>query len=428
MSRRSDQTADAASPVSTLTLMGTGTSVGVPMVGCDCPVCRSSDPRNHRTRSGVLLRLIEGSTQRHVLIDTAPELRLQLIRENVPHVDAALFTHAHADHIMGLDDLRICSLRAEGSLPLLAEPDVAESLQRTFPYAFAEPPKGAHSGAVPQYELRPLGLDPIVLYGTTIRPLRVWHGSLPVLGFRVGSVAFCTDCSRIDESAWDTLAGTETLIIDALRDRSHPTHFNVTEALEVIDRVQPTRAYLTHISHELDHGELLQRLPDHVRPAYDGLTVSLEPNELPVGDAIDAAVDAATRTWIEAAAAAYRSHQATAAVRLHVLAIDAAVRGGAVSLGDRLLAVLQTTQPRHLLTSFDSATAAWASDDVNELLRTARREVSLEEAEGWVESIGPADRLFARGADQAWTVQLHRLAESVGDLGPLTYDDRRTNT
>ena len=400
---------------STLTLMGTGTSVGVPMVGCDCPVCRSSDPRNRRTRSGVLLRLADGSTRRHVVIDTAPELRLQLLRENVPHVDAALFTHAHADHIMGLDDLRICSLRAKDSLPLYAEENVAESLRRTFPYAFAAPPAGAHSGAVPQYEFRPLSLDPIDLFGTAIRPLRLWHGTLAVLGFRIGSVAFCTDCSRVDESAWDALAGSETLILDALRDESHPTHFNVEQALEVIDRVAPKQAYLTHISHDLDHGELLRRLPDGVRPAYDGLTVPLG-NEPDSEDRSPLPVSETVRTWIEAAAAAYRTGQRTAATRLHVLAIDAAAAATEIDLADGLLAILRRTQPRHLASKLTTAAQIAADRQVTELLRAVRREVSLEEAEGWVDSIAAFDRLFN---DQAclgdWQRQFRTLAKSAGD-------------
>lgn len=277
----------------TLTLLGTGTSVGVPMVGCGCEVCRSPDPRNRRTRSGVVvrvpyrdaddpLRAVAGDESAFV-IDTSPELRVQLLREDVRHVDAALFTHAHADHIMGLDDLRLCSLRAESSLPLYAEPPVAEVLTRTFSYAFAPPPNGAHSGAVPQYDLRGLSLDPFELLGLAVQPLRLWHGRLPVLGFRIGDVAFCTDCSRIDEQAWPHLKGLDTLIIDALRHAPHPTHFNVREALDVIDRVQPRRAFLTHIAHDLEHASLARELPDAVNPAYDGLSVPVhsEPTGTP---------------------------------------------------------------------------------------------------------------------------------------------------
>lgn len=263
-------------PTASLTMLGTGTSAGVPMIGCDCEVCTSSDPRNRRTRSGVLLDLPDGPRRRHVVIDTAPELRLQLIRTGVGHVDAALFTHAHADHIMGLDDLRICSLRASGALPLYAETPVQTTLQRTFPYAFAEAPRGAHAGAVPQYELRTIGLEPFELFGVAIQPLRLWHGRLPVLGFRIGDTAFCTDCSRIDDSAWDGLSGVRTLIIDALRYAPHPTHFNVEQALAAIERIGPRRAFLTHLAHEVDHSTLLAELPKHVRPAFDGMTIAVD--------------------------------------------------------------------------------------------------------------------------------------------------------
>ena len=254
-----------------LTLLGTGTSMGVPMVGCRCAVCRSDDPRDKRTRCGALLRGPAGAA----VIDTPPELRLQLIREEVRHVDAALFTHAHADHVVGLDDLRICGLRADGALPLFCEEAVESQLRQMFHYAFAPPSAGAHAGSVPQYEVRPIGPDlrPFEVGGLTIRPLRLMHGRLPILGFRVRDVAYCTDVSEIPAETWPHLEGLDTLVVDALRPDPHPTHFHLDGALAAIERAAPKRAVLTHIAHQMGHDETSRRLPVGVEMGYDGLSV-----------------------------------------------------------------------------------------------------------------------------------------------------------
>lgn len=253
-----------------LTLLGTSTSVGIPVAGCRCDVCTSDNPRNHRTRAGVFVRASEGN----FLIDTTPELRLQLVREKVDLVHAAVYTHAHADHIFGLDDLRIFGHYLDRAIPLYCEEPVEQQIRAAFSYAFAAPVPNNHKFAVPNLTFERIGTEPFELLGTTVQPIRLWHGKLPVLGFRIGDVAYCTDVSRIPDESWPLLEGLDTLVIDALRENPHPTHFSVGEALEVIARVRPRRAYFTHISHTLDHDAMNARLPPHVRMGYDGLRIA----------------------------------------------------------------------------------------------------------------------------------------------------------
>lgn len=255
-------------PPPVLTLLGTGTSMGVPMIGCDCDVCRSDNPKNRRTRTGVL---VEGPSG-NFLIDTPPELRLQLTRQRVEMVEAVVFTHPHADHILGLDDLRIFGYKRKAPVPLYCEEPVETALRQVFYYAFAEQ-KSLHSS--PQLEFRRLGTEPIDLCGLTVQPFRVWHGDTPVLAFRINDVAFVTDCKRIPDESWPLLEGLDVLVVDALWDEPHPTHFNVTEALEVIERVRPQRSYLTHVSHRLEYDATNARLPAGVELSYDGLRLEL---------------------------------------------------------------------------------------------------------------------------------------------------------
>lgn len=247
--------------------------MGVPMVGCRCPVCRSDDPKNTRTRAGVLVSGPDGS----FVIDTPPELRVQLLREDVDVVHAALFTHAHADHIMGLDDLRICGLRLKRPIPVWCESLVEDHLRKAFFYAFEPPNPAAHAGSVPQFDVRPIKepLAPFETCGLTVTPLRLFHGKMPILGFRVGNIAYCTDVSRIPDETWPRLEGLDVLVIDALRFEEHPTHFNVDQAVAVIERVKPKQAYLTHISHQLDHATMNRQLADGINLAYDGLRLPI---------------------------------------------------------------------------------------------------------------------------------------------------------
>jgi phosphoribosyl 1,2-cyclic phosphate phosphodiesterase len=252
-----------------LTLLGTGTSVGVPMIGCDCAVCTSTDPHDHRLRTGVYVR----NGDRSFLIDAGPELRLQLVRARVKRIDGVVFTHAHADHIMGLDDLRIFGFRQPEPVALYCEAPVEAALRRTFAYAFEDDSDSLHSR--PRLSFRRIDESPFELCGLRVCPIRLIHGRLPVLGFRINNVAFCTDVSAIPESSWPLLEGLETLILGAIRDEPHPTHFTVAQALEVAARCRPRRMYLTHIAHSLPHESTNLRLPPGVQLAHDGLTIEL---------------------------------------------------------------------------------------------------------------------------------------------------------
>ncbi|RMF36985.1 MAG: MBL fold metallo-hydrolase [Planctomycetota bacterium] len=252
-------------------LLGTGTSVGVPAIGCGCDVCRSENPRNRRTRASAIVGLPHGN----LLVDTAPDLRQQLLREDIGIVHAVVYTHEHADHIFGLDDLRLFPFRLQGPVPLYCEPAVEDRIRRSFDYAFATTPE-THPGARPSLEIRTIGTEPFEALGTIIRPMRLLHGPhYQVLGFRIGSIAYCTDTNEIPESTFAVLEGCDVLILDALRPRPHPTHFSVNEALQVIERVQPRHAYLTHVCHELEYEATNAELPDGVELAYDGLSIDL---------------------------------------------------------------------------------------------------------------------------------------------------------
>lgn len=252
-------------------LLGTGTSHGVPIIGCHCPVCLSDNPRNNRTRTGVAVEAPEGL----FLIDTSPELRIQLLREKIDMVHAAIFTHSHADHIFGLDDLRLFGYRLNAPIPLYCEEIVEQQLRAAYSYAFMPPSPDLHLGAVPMLKFERLTLEPFQLLGETILPIRLLHGKLPVLGFRMGNVAFCTDVSFIPEESFERLQGLDVLIIDALRDVPHATHFGIPQALEVIERTRPKKAYLTHVSHQLEYEATNKRLPEGVELAYDGLRIPL---------------------------------------------------------------------------------------------------------------------------------------------------------
>lgn len=242
------------------------------MIGCACEVCTSTDPRNNRTRTGVFVKAPLGN----FLIDTSPELRIQLLREKISRVHAAIFTHGHADHIFGLDDLRLFGHYLDAPVPLYCEEIVEERIRASFDYAFGEyvsPFPSNHWGAIPQLVIHRIGLEPFEILGQVVQPIRLLHGQLPVLGYRVGNVAFCTDVSRVPDESWPLLAGLDVLIIDALRHKPHATHFSVDQALEVVKRVQPRQTYLTHISHGLEHVKTNAELPVGVQLAYDGLVI-----------------------------------------------------------------------------------------------------------------------------------------------------------
>jgi len=251
----------------TFTFLGTGTSVGVPMLGCSCEVCRSDNPRNHRYRSSVLI-----STQRgNVLIDSGPELRLQLLRERIPLVHAVIYTHYHADHLMGLDDLRLFPKLLGTPLPVYCTEQVEEVIRRTFPYAFTSELQHLPYGALPRLEFRRIASEPFdVLYHHVV-PIPLKHSWYEVLGFRFDSVAYCTDVNEIPDASWPLLEGLEVLVLDCLRAKPHPAHFNLDQALAVIARLKPKQAYLTHMAHEMDYDRINSTLPPNVEMAYDGL-------------------------------------------------------------------------------------------------------------------------------------------------------------
>ena len=253
-----------------LIFLGTGTSVGVPVVGCDCATCTSGHPRNQRLRCSLALGLPEGT----LLVDTTPDLRTQLLRENIGLVNATLFTHDHADHVFGLDDLRIFPHYLGHSMPVYCEEQVENRIRKSFDYAFTAEAK-AYGGGVPQLFFNRIGLEPFETLGQQIIPIRLWHGRFRVLGFRFGNIAYCTDTNRIPEESWPLLAGLDVLILDALRPRPHVTHFSLDEAIAVAEQLKPKRTLFTHMSHEIDHATVSSQLPEGMELAYDGLRLAL---------------------------------------------------------------------------------------------------------------------------------------------------------
>jgi phosphoribosyl 1,2-cyclic phosphate phosphodiesterase len=253
-----------------LIVLGCGTSVGVPMIGCDCTVCTSEHPRNQRMRSSVLLKLPAGN----LLIDTTPEMRLQLIREKIAIVHSVLYTHYHVDHVFGLDDARIFPKRLGGALPIYCTDDVEEVIRKTFSYAFHPGNDDLPPGVLPKLEFRRITSAPFDILGERLTPIPLIHGRFDVLGFRIGNVAYCTDVSSIPESSFALLEGLDVLILDALKPSHppHPSHFNLDQALAAIGRVRPKQSYLTHMSHEFDYANP-PAMPANVAMAYDGLRI-----------------------------------------------------------------------------------------------------------------------------------------------------------
>lgn len=251
--------------------LGTGTSVGVPAIGCGCGTCTSADFRNNRSRCSLVVGLPYGN----LLIDTATDLRSQLLRENIGIVHAVLYTHEHADHIFGLDDLRLMQFYLGGPVPLYCEMQVELRIRKSFDYAFRDA-SSLHRGAVPQLVLNNIGLDPFTVLGTEVVPVRLSHGPhCKVLGFRIGNVAYCTDTNAIPPESMDRLQDLDVLILDCLRREPHSTHFSLEEALAVAESLAPRRTLFTHISHDLEHTEVSATLPAGVELAYDGMVVPL---------------------------------------------------------------------------------------------------------------------------------------------------------
>lgn len=254
-----------------LVLLGTGTSVGVPVIGCGCGVCRSDDRRNNRTRCGVAIGLPEGN----LLIDTPPELRMQLLREGIGVVHAVAYTHEHADHVFGLDDLRLMQFYLQGPVPVYCEKKVERRIRKSFDYAF-QSACGMHAGATPLLEFQPIDEQPFRVLGAELVPVPLGHGPrFTVLGFRVGNVAYCTDVKTIPAASKPLLRDLDVLILGCLRREPHVTHMGLDEALEAVGELAPRQTLLTHCSHEFDYRELSEELPPHVALAYDGLEIPL---------------------------------------------------------------------------------------------------------------------------------------------------------
>jgi phosphoribosyl 1,2-cyclic phosphate phosphodiesterase len=252
-----------------LTVLGSGTSMGVPTIGCECAVCTSKDPRDRRTRPSVIISY----NGRNVLIDTTPDFREQALREKINHIDAVFYTHTHADHILGIDDLRPLSYKHRpGKLPLYAAPRACDLLRNMFRYIF----DGEYKfGGLPQVELHPIE-GPTELFGARFEPLTVIHGETSIFGFRFGSAAYLTDHSEVPAETLARLRGLDILFLDGLRHTPHPTHSTVEQSLKIIETVKPKRAFLTHICHDLSHAETEEALPPGVRLAFDGMKLEFE--------------------------------------------------------------------------------------------------------------------------------------------------------
>lgn len=250
-----------------ITFLGTGTSNGIPVIGCQCGVCRSPDPRDRRTRTSAVVRFDD----RTLLIDAATELRAQALANGLDRVDAVLMTHAHADHTSGIDDLRRFNELQQAHLPVYADRGTASMLRERFAYTFVD--AFPFYGGKPDLILREID-GPFELFGQVIVPVPVFHGRLPITGYRIGDIAYVTDAKEIPAPSLELLRDLDILVLNGLRERSHPTHLSIPEAVEVIQTLRPRHAYLVHLSHETSHVEAEAMLPDGISIAWDGLTVA----------------------------------------------------------------------------------------------------------------------------------------------------------
>jgi phosphoribosyl 1,2-cyclic phosphate phosphodiesterase len=254
-----------------LVILGSGTSFGVPVIGCDCAVCTSTDPRDRRSRSAAVVEWNGGA---RLLIDTPPEIRLQLVAARVPTVDAVLYTHDHADHVAGIDDLRALSVR-RGTLPIYGPAETLGELVRRFRYIFDEAVVPREGTSKPDLAAMPLEpQQPVELAGVPVVPLELEHGGSRLFGYRIGSMAYITDAKQVPAHVMAALDGVQALVLNALFEKPHPTHLSIPEAIEVARTVGAPRTYLTHLTHRYSHSALEDRLPDGIHPAYDGLSIA----------------------------------------------------------------------------------------------------------------------------------------------------------
>jgi len=252
--------------------LGTGTSHGVPVVGCSCKTCTSSNPKNKRMRSSIFLEV----NNLDILIDTTPELRLQMLNNNIDNVDLVLFTHAHADHIMGFDDIRVINWLNNKTVPCFGNKKTINHLRTAFDYIFNPSQIG---GGIPQVTLNKVK-ESFVFESLKIEPLKVKHGKLDVYGYKIKNIAYITDCSFIPEETMEKIKNIDLLILDALRFEKHPTHMNLEEALAIVKEINPKKTFFTHISHEMEHDEVNNILPTNVKLAYDGLQLKINKKEV----------------------------------------------------------------------------------------------------------------------------------------------------
>jgi phosphoribosyl 1,2-cyclic phosphate phosphodiesterase len=251
-----------------ITFLGSGTSSGVPMIGCDCVVCTSINKKDKRLRSSILVR----SANTTLVVDTGPDFRYQMLRENVKHLDAVLFTHPHKDHLAGLDDIRAFNFLNKKPMDVYADSLTEEALRRDFYYAFSD----TKYPGIPQLDLHTITLDPFVIGDIPIKPVLVWHLKMPVMGFRFGKFTYITDANHIDAESKEKIKGSEVLVLNALRKQKHISHFNLEEAIAMAKELGVPRVYFTHISHQLGlHDVIESELPDGIHLAYDGLVLEL---------------------------------------------------------------------------------------------------------------------------------------------------------
>jgi phosphoribosyl 1,2-cyclic phosphate phosphodiesterase len=248
----------------TATFLGTGTSQGIPVIACDCVACKSSDPKDDRLRTSLMISIGD----KNIVIDTGPDFRQQMLVNKVEMIEAVLYTHEHKDHVAGMDDIRAFNFRSKKAMQIYASDEVQEALKREYHYVFMNK---TYPG-IPQVELNLLENEPLHFFGEKIIPINVWHHKLPVKAFRIRNFTYITDAKSVDELEFEKIKGTEILVVNALRREEHISHFNLTEALAFIEKVNPKKAYLTHISHLLGkQGEVSKELPKRVEIAYDGL-------------------------------------------------------------------------------------------------------------------------------------------------------------
>jgi len=251
-----------------VTFLGTGTSIGVPVITCDCPVCISNDPRDKRMRTSAMIE-VNGLT---FVIDCGPDFRIQMLRENVTNLDAVIFTHEHRDHIAGLDDVRAFNYVLNKRIDIYGTPQVMDAIRTEFPYIFSET---RYFGA-PQLTIHEIDDQPFQIQGIEFLPILVMHEKLPVTGFRVGDFTYITDASYISDTEMEKIKGSRVIVLNALRNSKHVSHFSVGEAVDILKRLDPEAAFLTHLSHFVGlHEEVNQKLPPNIQLAYDGLTITL---------------------------------------------------------------------------------------------------------------------------------------------------------